>query len=200
MDLGLKGKRAVVLGATRGLGKGIAQMLAAEGARVLLCGRSTERLQAVASAIAARNGTAEVLSVDLAATPAAQTILEAADQRFGGMDLLVLNSGGPPAGPTLAVSSETWAAQFHQMVLRLIEVGTGGIARMRANGWGRVLIIASSGVVQPIPNLGISNALRASLVAWAKTVSQEAAGDGVTVNSSCRDASARSVWESWTSW
>ncbi|WP_142850193.1 SDR family oxidoreductase [Telmatospirillum sp. J64-1] len=182
MELGLKGKRAVVLGATRGLGRGIADQLAAEGAKVLLCGRSLDRLQAAADEIAAKGGSAEILSVDLADEKAAQAIIEAAGQKLGGVDVLVLNSGGPPAGPTLGVPSETWSAQFQQMVLRLIELGSAALPGMQANGWGRVLLIASSGVVQPIPNLGISNALRASLVAWAKTVSQEVARDGVTVN------------------
>ncbi|MGQ9365084.1 SDR family oxidoreductase [Azospirillum sp. ST 5-10] len=182
MDLGLTAKTALVLGSSRGLGLGVARALAAEGARVVLCGRNAERTRAAAEAIVAGGGSAATITVDLADAGAAATLHDAVHRLGLAIDVLVLNSGGPPPGAVLGVDGAVWAAQFGQMVQRLIEIAGRFVPDMRARGWGRVLTIASSGVVQPIPNLGISNTLRAALVGWAKTLAAEVAADGVTVN------------------
>lgn len=182
MDLNLNGKTALVLGSSRGLGRGIACALAAEGATVVVCGRDEDRTRASADAIVAAGGKAVAVTVDLAGSGAAAH-LKAEVERLGlSVDILVLNSGGPPPGPLLDVAPATWAAQFGQMVQRLMEIAAAFVPAMRARGWGRVLTITSSGVLQPIPSLGISNTLRAALVNWSKTLAAEVAPDGVTVN------------------
>lgn len=180
MDLGIKGRRALVLGASRGLGNAVARTLAAEGASVILAGRNTEALAAAVAAIEAEGGTASALKLDLAD----RASLDAALAELGDtpIDILVNNSGGPPPGPISAVEADMWTRQFETMVTALFRVASHVLPGMRARKWGRIVTIASSGVVQPIPNLGISNALRAAVVGWAKTLAGEVAGDGVTVN------------------
>lgn len=182
MDLGLTNKTALVLGSSRGLGLGVAGALAAEGATVLVCGRSGDRTRAAADSIVAAGGRALPVTVDLADAGAAERLRDAVRRLGLSIDILVLNSGGPPPGPLLDVAAPSWNAQFEQMVQRLFEIAAVFVPDMRRRGWGRVLTIASSGVVQPIPNLGISNALRAALVGWSKTLAAEVAADGVTVN------------------
>lgn len=182
MDLGLTNKTALVLGSSRGLGRGVAGALAAEGATVLVCGRTEERTRAAVEEITAAGGRALPVTVDLADAGAAERLRDAVRALGLSIDILVLNSGGPPPGPLLDVAVSTWNAQFEQMAQRLFEIAAVFVPDMRRRGWGRVLTIASSGVVQPIPNLGISNALRAALVGWSKTLAAEVAADGVTVN------------------
>ncbi len=183
MDLGLKGKRAVVLAASRGLGLGIADAIAQEGANVMIVGRSAGRLAAAAEEITAHGrGTAQAFAADLADPGFAAAVAEAARTRLGGVDILVLNSGGPPPGPIAEADPAALAREFETIVVRFVETAQAVLPAMRARGWGRVLVVASSGTVQPIPGLGLSNAVRGSLVGWAKTLSNEVAPDGVTVN------------------
>jgi len=183
VDLGLTGKRALVLGSSRGLGLGIAEALAAEGADVVVCGRSEEKLRAVALRITGQGqGVAHPVVVDLAARDSAARLADAALAALGRVDILVNNSGGPPPGPVTAVTDETWRGQFETMVLRIFGLTALLVPGMRERRWGRILTLTSSGVVQPIPQLGISNALRAALVTWSKTLATELAAEGVTVN------------------
>ncbi|WP_027351624.1 SDR family oxidoreductase [Halotalea alkalilenta] len=182
MELGLTGKRALVLGASRGLGRGIALALAAEGASVMIVGRSAERLEQVIDEGKGLPGELIAETCDLAAADAARSLAAAARTRLGGVDVLVLNGGGPPPGPISAVDERTWRTHFDAMVTPLIGLTHELLPEMRDRGFGRVLLLASSGVRQPIPQLGISNTLRAGLAAWAKTLSLEVAADGVTVN------------------
>ena len=102
---------------------------------------------------------------------------------WGGIDILVNNSGGPKPGSVANIDAADWLTQFETMILRIMEITSLCLPGMRAEGWGRVINIVSSGVIQPIPNLGMSNTLRASLLGWAKTLSNEVAGEGITVNS-----------------
>lgn len=184
MNLGLKQKRALVLASSRGLGRGIAEALCAEGAQVVICGRSAERLAEAAKAMRdATGGVVHAIPFDLADAAGVERFLdEAVGALGGGIEILVNNTGGPPPGPIAAVSADTWREQFDLMVARLFQVTSLVLPGMRERGWGRILTVASSGVRQPIPNLGISNALRASLVTWSKTLSAEVAADGITVN------------------
>lgn len=182
MDLGLKDKRAMVLGSSGGLGLAVATSLAAEGAHVLLTGRREDALDAGVSAIRGAGGSADRVVADLADPTSVDTLFDAAQSSLGGVDILVNNGGGPPPGPISDVSPDVLTAQFDKMVNRLVALTTRVLPAMRERKWGRVLTIASSGVVQPIPNLGLSNTLRASLVTWGKTLAAEVGGDGVTVN------------------
>ncbi|WP_290649384.1 SDR family oxidoreductase [Aquisalimonas sp.] len=183
MDLELHQRTAVVLGASRGLGKAIAASLAAEGANVLLTARSGDALEGAAAELdALGSGRIGYHAADLAepGTPAA--IHAAAEKQLGPVDILVNNGGGPPPGPIADTERATWDEQFRSMVAPLFELAGLVLPGMRERGWGRILTVVSSGVVQPIPSLGISNALRSSIVGWSKSLANEVGGDGVTVN------------------
>ncbi|MBB4004372.1 SDR family oxidoreductase [Aurantimonas endophytica] len=183
MDLGLTGKRALVLASSRGLGQGIAEALAAEGANVLLCGRSSEKLAANCEAINARGaGKADYVTADLAAPDFAAMLHQAALDKLGGIDILVNNTGGPPPGGAIGMDVSVLDAQFQMMVHQVIDLTNRVLPSMREAGWGRILTVASSGVVQPIPNLALSNTLRSALVGWSKSLANEVAADGVSVN------------------
>jgi len=185
MDLGIDGKIALVLGASRGLGFAIAKTLAAEGARVAINGRDADRLQAALTDIkdVARHPDAcHALPADLADRDTPAALHAQVQDVLGAPDILVNNGGGPPPGPVADVDRETWETHFSQMVASLTDLSARVLPAMREKGWGRVLTVVSSGVVQPIPNLGISNALRSGLVGWSKSLANEVAGDGVSVN------------------
>ncbi|MFT0860554.1 SDR family oxidoreductase [Ancylobacter sp. G4_0304] len=179
MDLGLKGRTALVLGSSRGLGEAIARTLAAEGARVIICGRNAARVAEVAGEIRASGGDAGEMVVDLADRAGLLAALEGFAEP---VDILINNGGGPPPGPVAQATAEQWSKSFEAMVGSLFEITTRLLPGMRARGFGRVINLVSSGVAQPIPNLGLSNALRASIVGWAKTLAAEVAAEGVTVN------------------
>jgi 3-oxoacyl-[acyl-carrier protein] reductase len=181
MDLGVHGKRALVLGASRGLGLAIAQGLAAEGAAVTLCGRNREALAAAVGQLTEAGAEADWLLLDLADPAQRRAALAERLAAGRGYDILINNGGGPAPGPIGAVATAQWQAAFDSMVAALFEVTASLLPGMRERGWGRIINLVSSGVVQPIPNLGISNTLRASILGWAKT--HEVAADGVTVNS-----------------
>lgn len=183
MDLGIRGRRALVLASSQGLGLGAAAALAAEGADVMLSSRDGHRLQDASAALSAQHGVrAEWCACDLGSADSVEALADAALARFGGIDILVNNTGGPPAGVVTSIDIGTWYRQFDQMVMSLIRLTGRLLPGMRTRGWGRILTIASSSVIQPIPHLGISNTLRAALVAWSKSLSNEVAPDGVTVN------------------
>ena len=183
MDLGLSGRRALVMSSSRGLGLGIAEALAAEGADVLLTARSEDKLRAAAERINGRGrGTAHWVAADLADPGSAERLARAAEEAVGGVDILLANTGGPPPGRMADADPAALARHFETMVLRVVEVAAAVVPGMRERGWGRILTIGSSGVVQPIPTLGLSNALRSSLVGWSKSMSNDLAGDGITVN------------------
>ncbi len=183
MDYGLTGKRALMLASSRGLGLGIAEALAGEGVNVLLCGRSEDKLAVAVDTINAKGqGKADFTTIDLGDAGSAQALFDVAAGKLGGVDILVNNTGGPPPGSVSGPDADLWRAQFETMVLRVFEMTDLCLPAMRQAGWGRVITVGSSGVVQPIPNLGMSNALRSALVGWSKTLSTEVAGDGITVN------------------
>ena len=183
MDLEIAGKRAVVLASSRGLGLGIAEALAAEGADVLICGRSQDKLASNCQVINDRRaGKASFLSADLADANFANNVYGAALKELGGVDILVNNTGGPPPGGAVGMDPVTLEKQFEMMVKRIVELTNLVLPAMREANWGRILTIASSGVVQPIPNLALSNTIRSALVGWSKSLSNEIAADGVTAN------------------
>lgn len=183
MDLGIADKRALVMGASRGIGRGIAEALAAEGVRIILCSRDGNKCAAVAQEISEFSGV-EVhgIACDLSDPAAIDSAAEYARDTLGGVDILVNNTGGPPFGDISKVDIETWRSQFETMVLSVFRLTGHILPGMRERQWGRILIVASTGIVEPIPELGISNTLRVSLANWAKTLSFEVASDNVTVN------------------
>ena len=183
MDLGLKNKRALVLGSTRGIGRRVAEVLAEEGVNVAVCGRDVDGAKTLAADISKNSGvTAHGYALDLADTASVTALIDAALSDFNGFDIVLANGGGPPPGGVSGVSTEVWEAQFRPMFLSQVEIVNAYLPAMQERGWGRVLVTSSSGAVQPIPHLGISNTLRASLLLWAKTLAGEVAADGVTVN------------------
>ena len=183
MDLEIAGKRALVSGASQGIGRGIAEALAAEGVRVILCSRDGDKCAAVAAEISKKSGVdAHGIACDLSDSAAIDRAAAFAQDTFGGIDILVNNTGGPPFGDISKVDIETWQAQFEAVVLSVFRLTGHLLPGMRERQWGRILLVASTGVVEPIPELGISNTLRVSLANWAKTLSFEVASDNVTVN------------------
>lgn len=179
MKTGLEGKRALVLGASKGLGFGIAQGLAEEGARVAVASRTMEGSKAAADKIG--KGILP-FTCDTGKTDQVDALVKDVTDALGGVDILVLNSGGPPPGKAQGVSSEQWRQSFEAMFVNLVRITDQLLPGMIERKFGRIVSIISSGVIQPIPNLAISNAIRPALVGWGKTLASEVAPFGVTVN------------------
>lgn len=183
MDLKLGGKKALVLGASKGIGRGIAEALAAEGVDVAIVARSQDELEKTAAAINSRGaGRAIGIVGDLSDWSSTENAVNSARRQLGTIDILVNNSGGPPPSRVLGVAPETWEAQFRAMVLVLMRITEMLLPAMRERKWGRIINVASSSVVEPIPAIGISNTLRAAVAGWAKTLAGEVGRDGITVN------------------
>jgi 3-oxoacyl-[acyl-carrier protein] reductase len=182
MDLGIKGKRALVLGGNRGIGFGIAQALAREGVDVAIAARDERRLAEAGEALRVTGARIDTAQIDLEHVGTLPAFAKALDERLGTIDILVNNTGGPAYGGATNRPAEEWSDRFQDMVLSVITLTDCLLPAMRQRRWGRIITVVSSGVIQPIPILGISNALRASLVAWSKTLSAEVAADGVTAN------------------
>jgi 3-oxoacyl-[acyl-carrier protein] reductase len=182
MDLGISGKRALVLAASRGLGLGIAKALAAEGCHVLICGRTEEKLKANVEAIKAAGGKADYVVADIADAHFVDQMLHAVHHTLGGIDILVNNTGGPTPGLAQEMTVEKLDTFFQSMVLRVITLTNALLPEMKEQGFGRILTVASSGVFEPIANLALSNTLRGALVGWSKTLSSEVASFGITSN------------------
>lgn len=183
MDLGLNGKRALVLASSRGLGLGIAKALASEGAHVLLVGRSGERLADNCKAINAEGkGKADWVWGDLSEENFVESMKAAVKEKLGGIDILVNNTGGPTPGTAEDMTADKLDIFFQSMVLRVITLTNAFLPQMKEQGFGRILTVASSGVFEPIANLALSNTLRSALVGWNKTIATEVAGFGITCN------------------
>lgn len=178
MDLGLKGRRALVLGASQGLGAASAAALAAEGVEVVLLARSADKLQGQVQEIIAKGGKASALVADLGRVGDLQAIRN--DLR--GYDILVMNSPPPPPVKAGNVDRAAWVSQFEAMFLNQIELAAHIAKGMVERKWGRIVSIASTSVQEPIPGLVFSNAFRAGLNGWLKSLSDELAPHGVTVN------------------
>lgn len=182
MDLGIKGKTALVLGAGGGLGGAIAVALAREGVATALADIDEAALAATMKAVAATGARGLALAWDLSDPETIDRNVGDVEERLGPIDILVNNTGGPPPSTAAGVAAETWLNQFKAMVLSVISLTDRVLPSMRARRWGRIVTSTSSGVVAPIPNLAVSNALRLSLVGWSKTLAREVAADGITAN------------------
>lgn len=182
MDMGLKGKVALVLGAGGGLGSAIAQALANEGAWIAACDVNADSLRVVGERLTAQDARFMLVPMDLAQPERFAEQVAQIERELGPVSILLNNSGGPPPSLASGVSAATWRSHFDQMVLSLISLTDLVLPSMQRQGWGRIITSTSSGVVTPIPNLGLSNALRLALVGWSKTLARELAPSGITVN------------------
>jgi len=183
MELGLKGKRAIVMAASRGLGYASALGLAREGCKLIVCSRDQARIEAAAATINQETGAdVKALVADVSSASEAKRLVDAAVSAYGGLEIVVHNAGGPPAGETLQMTEEQWQKAFEQNLLSFTRIVGAAAPEMKKAGYGRVLTIASSSIKQPIPNLALSNALRAGVWGIAKTLSRELAPQGILVN------------------
>jgi len=182
MDLGIASKTALVMGAGGGLGRAIALTLAREGCNVALADIDAGALEATQAALRDTGAQTLALQWDLGDLSVIDARIGAIEQRFGGVDILVNNTGGPPPTPASGQPAELWERHFRSMVLSVIAVTDRVLPGMKERRWGRVVTSASSGVIAPIPGLAVSNALRMSLVGWSKTLAREVGRDGITAN------------------
>lgn len=199
MELGIEGRRALVLAASAGLGRGTAETLAREGAKVAMASRSRERIERAAAEVGPRAVGLEGDTADLdrmRALPA-----EAAERLGGPIEILVLNTGGPPPGMALDEDLDEWQTAFRSLVLAPRVLAESTIPAMRERRWGRIVNVGSSSLREPIPSLTLSNSLRQAALGFMKTLAREVAGDGITVNTIAtgRFATDRlaSNWGSW---
>lgn len=186
MDLGLKDRVALVTAGSQGLGYASAAALASEGARVAITGRTADVLERAAQQLREENG-AEVLSLpgDITGSAEPARVVEAVIERFGRLDVLVANAGGPPPVRALDVSDEQVLAAVNANLLTTIRLVRVALPHLETSGQGRICAITSASVVQPIPNLSLSNLSRVGLWGWAKTAAQDLVGRGVTLNLIC---------------
>jgi 3-oxoacyl-[acyl-carrier protein] reductase len=178
VDLMLKGRGALVLGSTSGLGRAVAEGLAAEGARTAFTGRRGELARQAAAGYPGSIG----LELDVADPESVRRGVSAATAELGAIDVLVLNSGGPPPGNAVSLTPGEMDGSLQTLLLAQISIVSMVLPSMRERGWGRIVSIGSSGVEQPIPGLVRSNAARAALSGYLKTLAGEVAAEGVTVN------------------
>jgi 3-oxoacyl-[acyl-carrier protein] reductase len=183
MDLGLEGKTALVAASSRGLGRAIADELAREGASLLICARTVAPLEEAGQAIHDATG-AEVVAVptDLTNPQDVERLMETARTEFGKIDILVTNTGGPPPGLFESHTAEAWSAAVEQNLYSVLNLTRAVLPGMKEARWGRIINITSVAVKQPIDGLILSNAVRAAVTGFAKTLANEVASAGITVN------------------
>ena len=183
MDLGLKGKNAIVTASSQGLGKACALELAREGVNVLICGRTRKTLENTHQAIQAETKV-QIHSViaDVATTAGREAILSEAQQVFPNTDILITNSGGPPPGPFENHDDEAWDNAHELLLKSTVGLIRGVIPSMKAQKWGRIIAITSQAVKQPVNNLILSNAVRSSVTGLCRTLANELGHANITVN------------------
>lgn len=183
MELGLRGKVALVAAASRGLGRAVAEELAAEGASLVLCARGEKLLEEVGREIRRRTGGRVVgVPADLSKTEAVERLFREALEHFGRIDILVTNVGGPPAAQFEELGREAWEAATALLLTSVLDLTRLALPGMKKNRWGRILNITSIAAKQPVGNLILSNSLRAAVTGFAKTLADEVAPFGITVN------------------
>lgn len=183
MNLGLKGRSAVVAGSSQGLGRAIADALAAEGADLVINSRSREKLEAVKKEIVEATGArVEVAAHDLNDEQGAIDLIDAAHEAFGQVDILITNTGGPPAGMFEDHSAEVWREAIAQNFESVVNLVRAALPGMKGRRWGRIVNVTSISVKQPVEGLILSNAIRAGVTGFAKTISNEVGPYNVTVN------------------
>lgn len=178
MDLRIKGKRALVFGASQGLGRAVAEALAKEGVKVAIAARSRDKLEATCKEI----GVELAIVADVSKPGDSRRAIDEATRAMGGVDILVLNTGGPPKAPFQEVTAAQWQEGFSSLWMSVVEGAQAVLPQMRERKWGRILLVTSAAAKQPIAGLTISNGLRAGLLGLANSLSKEVGRDGVTVN------------------
>ena len=183
MELGLKEKVALVAASSRGLGRAVAEELAAEGAALVLCARNASALDELCDSLnSVVAGRVIGVPADLSVTADVERVVARGLERFGRIDILVTNAGGPPAGPFESFSRESWEAAARLLLASVIDLTRLVLPGMKARRWGRILNVTSIAVKQPVANLMLSNSLRAAVTGFARTLANEVAADGITVN------------------
>jgi 3-oxoacyl-[acyl-carrier protein] reductase len=183
MDLGLKDRVAIVAASSRGLGKACALALAREGATVVICARDAEALAATAGEIQAETGGVVLwLAIDLTDPVQIRHLAEETLRRYGRIDVLVTNNGGPPTGYFADLGDEVWLAAHERTLLSAVRLIRAVLPAMRVQGWGRIINITSVAVKQPMDDLLMSNVYRPGIVALTKTLSAQVAVEGITIN------------------
>ncbi len=183
MDLGLAGKVALVAGSSRGLGKAVAEELGREGASLILCARGREALDETASGIQEHHRVpALAVPADLTEPAGVREVVRAGKDRFGQVDVLVTNTGGPPSGPFESHSPDDWRQAVRQNLDSVLNLVREVLPGMKERGWGRIVNVTSVAVKQPVDGLILSNSIRAAVTGFARTLANEVAEDGVTVN------------------
>jgi 3-oxoacyl-[acyl-carrier protein] reductase len=188
VELGLKDKRALVLGASKGLGRAVASELANEGARVAICARKAAALERTADEIGAAWFVCDL------SEPGAATRLVAEAAALGAPDIVVVNSGGPPTAPFDQLTVDQWRLAFDNLFMSAVEIVNAVLPSMRTNKWGRVLFVTSIAAKEPISGFAISNSLRAGIHGLVNTLSKEEAANGITVNALMPGIRSRKGW------
>src|ERR1700694_663224 len=186
MELGLTGRVAIVAAASKGLGRAVAEELAREGAHVAICARTASTLDEAAAHIQ-KTTSREVFhrALDVTDSTAVAAFVAAAEARFGRIDICVTNSGGPPSNLFKSTNAEDWRSAVDQLLMSTVFFAKETLPRMQKNKWGRLITITSSAVKQPVDGLLLSNSIRAAVTGLARTLANEYAADGITVNNVC---------------
>jgi 3-oxoacyl-[acyl-carrier protein] reductase len=182
VDLGLGRRVAFVAAGSKGLGRAVAEELIAEGAAVAICARGRDALEATADALRARGGRVHAVAADVSVADEVTRAVAEAERALGPIDILVTNSGGPKAGKFETLSPDDWDAAARVLLTSAVTFTRAALPGMRARKWGRILNVASIAAKQPVDSLMLSNSLRAAVLAFARTLANEVAADGITVN------------------
>lgn len=182
MDLGLTGRVALVCASSRGLGRAVADALASEGCRLMICARGEADLERAAEELRATGAEVGALAVDLGNPEEVTRLVRATEEAFGSVDVLVTNTGGPPAGPFESHSAEAWSSAVRQNLDSVVGLCREVMPGMKDRGFGRILNVTSIAVKQPVDGLILSNSVRAAVTGFARTLANEVASHGITVN------------------
>ncbi len=182
MDFGLQGKVAIVAAASRGLGRAVAEEFAAEGCKLVICSRGEAALEETRAALAATGADVAAVPADVGRATDVDAVVAAANDAHGRVDVLITNSGGPPAGPFEAHSRQVWNDAVLGTLDSVLNFSRAVLPGMKSTGWGRIINITSIAVKQPVDGLILSNSIRAAVTGFARTLANEVAASGVTVN------------------
>jgi len=182
VDFGIDGKTALVAASSKGLGRAVAEELAAEGVRVILCARGADALEATRASLSDSGAEVTAVAADLSDPSQVGDVLRVGVEAFGPIDILVTNTGGPPPGPFESHTPETWSQAVRQNLDSVLNLSRGVLPAMKERKWGRIINVTSVAVKQPVDGLILSNSIRAAVTGFAKTLANEVAPFGITVN------------------